>query len=158
MERDFGQAARTTESYTLQSHQYINQSLCGNLITLEKNYAKVALRTNTQMSVDEFELVHGGFVFAAANFAAVAAVNHPFAVLSGARTSFLAPVKVGDEIIFEAKSKYNDARKREIFVVGFVNEIKIFEGSFDTVIMDKHILKANMKKIGAYNEKEYVGA
>jgi hypothetical protein len=56
-------------------------------------------------------------------------------------------VKVGDEILFEAESKYNESRKREVMVVGKVNEIKIFSGVFDAVILDRHVLKMSIKKV-----------
>jgi acyl-coenzyme A thioesterase PaaI-like protein len=144
---------RSGGSYSLQTHQYINQNLCGNLIEIEKNYAKVSLKTNTQMSVDEYELVHGGFTFAAADFAAMAAVNDPNVVLIGSQTSFYSPVKVGDEIVFEASSKYNDSRKREVVVTGKVHDIKVFSGIFEAIILEKHILKMNMTKVKS-SEKE----
>ena len=145
LEQNYGSTARSGKSYTLQTHQYINQNLCGNLVEINQNYAQVSLKTTGQMSVDEYNLVHGGFLFAAADFAAMAAINDPYVILSAAQTDFYAPVKVGDEVVFEAKSRYNDSRKRIVDIVGSVNEIKVFEGSFDAVVLDRHILKDNIK-------------
>jgi acyl-coenzyme A thioesterase PaaI-like protein len=147
IEQHYGSKAKLGGSQSLQTHQYINQNLCGNLMEMDRNFAKVSLKTNAQMSVDEYDLVHGGFIFSAADFAAMAAINDPYVVLVGSQTSFYAPVKVGDEILFEAESKYNESRKREVMVVGKVNEIKIFSGVFDAVILDRHVLKMSIKKV-----------
>ncbi|MFG5142702.1 hypothetical protein O8I45_12840, partial [Campylobacter lari] len=35
----------------------------------------------------------------------------------------------------------DDSRKREVKVVGFVNEIKIFDASFQVITTDDHIFK-----------------
>ncbi|MEF3191213.1 MAG: thioesterase [Campylobacterales bacterium] len=96
------------------------------------------------MAADEMGLVHGGFTFSAADFAAMAAVNHPNVVLVGAKTRFLAPMKVGDEAIFEAKASHTTTKKRDVSVTAVVNGIKIFEGEFATVVLDRHVLKMSI--------------
>ena len=154
LEQNYGVASRGTRSLTLQTHQYINQNLSGSLVLLEQNYAKISLKTTAQMAVDEYDLIHGGFIFAAADFGAMAAINDPYVILSGAQTDFYAPVKAGDEVIFEAKSRYNDSRKRVVDVIGTVNEIKVFEGQFDAVVLEKHILKSNIKHMPRKTSEE----
>jgi len=131
----------------LNTHQRIKNNLCGSLISLEKGYAKVNLLTTGDMLVDELGLVHSGFVFSAADYAAVAAVNEENIVVIGAKTSFLAPAKVGDLIEFEAKAKFEDSRKREIAVTGKINDIKIFEGVFHAVVLEQHIFKTKIKNV-----------
>ena len=79
--------------------------------------------------------------------AAMAAVNDPYVVLSGATTSFLSPVRAGDNVIFEAKVRHKDGRKREVDVVGRVLDIKVFEGLFKTVVLDKHVLNIDLMNV-----------
>ena len=134
-----------TLSDELKTHQRIRNNLSGSLIKLEKGQATVNLHTTNEMIIDDMGLIHSGFVFSAADFAAAAAVNEENLVIIGARTSFLAPTKVNDLIQFQAKAKFEDSRKREIHVVGKVNDIKVFEGTFHAVVLDKHIFKIKIK-------------
>ena len=130
----------------LRTHQRIDQNLCGTLVELKPGYAKVELETTKDMIVDEMGLVHGGFTFGAADFAAMAAVNEPNVVLVSSECRFLSPVKVGDMIVFEAKELYREARKRNIHVVGYFEDIKVFEGEFMAVVLDRHVLKLKLVK------------
>ncbi len=130
----------------LNTHKKIKKYLSGDIELLKENYAKVKLNCTSEMAVDEMGLIHGGFTFGAADFAAMAAVNEPYVVLIGANSKFLAPVKVGDTIIFEAHARFEDARKREVGVVGSINEIKVFEGTFDAVILPEHVLKLKLRR------------
>ena len=129
----------------LLTHTRIKHSLCGSVQTLEPGHAKINLKTTKEMVIDELGLVHSGFIFSAADYAAAAAVNEANLVVIGARVNFLAPAKVEDIIEFEAKAKFEDARKREIHVVGKIKEIKVFEGIFHAVMLDKHIFKVKIK-------------
>ncbi len=135
------------EFVKLKTHTKIKKYLSGDIVELKENYAKIKLSCTKEMAVDEMGLIHGGFTFSAADFAAMAAVNDPYVVLIGSKSKFLAPVKVGDVVTFEAHSKFEDARKREIDVVGTINEIKVFEGKFDAVILPEHVLKLKLKKV-----------
>ncbi len=131
---------------SLKTHNKIKKYLSGEIETLKENYAKVRLSCTNEMSVDEMGLIHGGFTFSAADFAAMAAVNEPYVVLIGSNSKFLAPVKVGDIVIFEAHARFEDARKREVDVVGSINDIKVFEGTFTAVILPEHVLKLKLKR------------
>ncbi len=133
-------------SEELKTHQRINQELCGRLLELRSGYAKVELDTTREMTVDEMGLVHGGFTFAAADFAAMAAVNDPNVVLVSSQCRFLAPVKVGDRVVFEAKELYKETKKRTVYVTGYYEEIKVFEGEFMAVVLDRHVLKLKLVK------------
>ncbi|NLC27359.1 MAG: PaaI family thioesterase [Campylobacteraceae bacterium] len=130
---------------SLKTHQQVKSSLLGSLVLLDRGHSKVNLLTTANMVIDELGLVHSGFVFSSADYAAATAVNEEHVVIIGARTSFLAPAKVGDLIEFEAKSKFEDSRKREITVTGKINDIKIFEGIFHAVVLEKHIFKVKIK-------------
>ena len=114
----------------------------GRLVELNENGAKVVLETTQDMAVDEEGLVHGGFTFSAADFCAMASVNEPYVVLVRvSNCEFLAPVKVGDVVEFNGKILLKDKRKVDVLVKGYLNEIKVFEGVFGCVILDKHVLK-----------------
>ena len=65
----------------LNTHLNINTSLCGKVVKLDTGYAEVLLHTTQQMSADSQCLVHGGFIFAASDYAAMSAVNDPYVVL-----------------------------------------------------------------------------
>ena len=125
----------------LNTHKKINQTLCGKLIEQDKNYAKVKFEATPEMAVDDEGLVHGGFTFGAADFCAMATVNHPYVVLVSSKSKFLAPVKVGDVVIFESEVIFDDDKKQEINVTGKINDIKVYEGIFGTVVLKKHVLK-----------------
>ena len=124
----------------LNTHLNINTALCGKVTKLEKNYAEILLHTTQQMSADEQGLVHGGFIFGAADYAAMVAVNDPFVVLGSASSKFIAPVKVADVVLFKAKIGTEKGRKKEVSVEAFVNDKLVFEGVFTTFVLDKHVL------------------
>ncbi|KFL33646.1 thioesterase [Sulfurospirillum sp. SCADC] len=139
----------------LKTHLKIKSTLVGNLVAMAKNTSKVVLQTTHEMSVDEFGLIHSGFLFGSAEYAAVAAVNEPNVVIIGCRSKFFAPAKVGDLITFEARGRFEDARKREIKVIGMINEIKVFEGLFQAVLLERHILQTKIDELQAsFNPKD----
>jgi acyl-CoA thioesterase len=133
-----------SESITLRTHDLINSRYSGELDELREGYAKVNLLTNDEMGVDSYGLVHGGFIFCAGDFAAMAAVNDPNVVLSAVNADFLSPVRVGDSVVFEANVRHKDGRKREVIVTGSVLDIKVFEATMRTVVLEKHVLKLNL--------------
>ena len=141
----------------LLTHAKIKNSLVGTLTELKKSLSKVVLQTTNEMVVDEFGLVHSGFIFGAAEYAAVAAINQENVVIIGCRSKFFAPARIGDIIEFEAKGRFEDARKREIKVIGKINEIKVFEGIFQAVLLEKHILKTKIDELQAnFNTKDFM--
>jgi len=131
-------------SVILRTHELINSRYSGDLDEIKDGYAKVSLITNDDMRADTYGLVHGGFIFCAADFAAMAAVNDPNVVLASSASTFLSPVRVGDQVIFEAKVRHKDGRKREVIVIGSVLDIKVYEANFKTVVLEKHVLKLNL--------------
>ena len=132
----------------LQTHDKIRSHLCGSIIKLEAGYSKTTLQTTKEMSLDDFGLIHSGFIFGAADYAAAVAVNEPNVVIIGSRSKFLAPAKVDDMIEFVAYAKFEDSRKREIKVTGHINEIKVFEAVFQAVVLEQHIFKTKIKNAG----------
>ncbi|MDD2779940.1 hotdog domain-containing protein [Sulfuricurvum sp.] len=130
----------------LNTHEKINTNYSGEIVKLEIGFAKVVLETNEVMRADEVGLVHGGFIFSAADFAAMASVNEPNVVLASCNCLFLAPVRVGDKVTFEATEHQKEGRKRNVTVRGFVHDIKVFEGEFKTVVTERHVLRLDLIK------------
>ena len=128
----------------LRTHELTNCAYSGSLEELREGLAVVSLVATEDMRVDTYGLVHGGFIFSAADFAAMAAVNDKNVVLSAATSEFLSPVRVGDEVIFTAKVRHKDGRKREVYVEGKLLDIKIFTSTMKTVVLDKHVLKLDL--------------
>ena len=122
------------------THLNINTTLCGKVTKLQENYSEVLLHTTQQMTADKQGLVHGGFIFGAADYAAMSAVNDPLVVLGASNSRFLAPVKVGDAVLCQASVVSGKGKKREVEVQAFVGEKLVFEGSFTTFVLDKHVL------------------
>jgi len=138
------------------THTKVKSTFVGNLTEFKKGFAKVVLQTTHDMIVDEFGLIHSGFIFGAAEYAAVASINEENIIVIGCRAKFFAPAKLGDFIEFEAKGRFEEARKREIKVIGRINDIKVFEGIFHAILLEKHILKVNPTELQAnFNSKNF---
>ncbi len=93
------------------------------------------------MAVDEQGLVHGGFIFGCADYAAMLAVNDPWVVLAKAESRFLAPVRTGDEVVARAESDGDPRRPRvEVEVVRDDQVVASFV--FGCAVLDHHVLEA----------------
>lgn len=101
----------------------------------------MALDTTHQMAVDEQGLVHGGFVFGVADYAAMLAVNDPNVVLAGAQSRFLKPVRQGDRAVARARTVATEGRKHEVAVEVSVGSTRVFEGTFTCVVLGHHVLE-----------------
>jgi len=146
------------EEVFIHTHERVNADLCGEILLLERGYVETKLVTTAEMVADDIGLVHGGFIFSAADYAAMVAVNERNVVLVGSNCQFLSPVKFHDEVKFVAKVRHKEGRKRNVYVEGFVLDIKVFEGEFKTVITERHVLKLQLldeddEALGA-NEEE----
>ena len=128
----------------LKTHERVNHDLSGEIVTLENGYVKLKLVTIPEMVADHHGLIHGGFVFSAADYAAMAAVNEENVVLVASDCQFLSPVKNGDIINIVAKVRHKEGRKRNVHVTGHVLDIKVFEGEFKTVVTERHVLKLKL--------------
>ncbi|WP_345977598.1 PaaI family thioesterase [Sulfurimonas sp. HSL3-7] len=123
------------------THMKIDSSLCGEVVEIGEGRARVSLLTTAQMSADEEGLVHGGFIFGAADFAAMCAVNEPNVVLAGSECRFLAPSVVGDTIDFEATVVKREGAKALVEVQAVSKGKSLFNGNFKTVVTKEHVLK-----------------
>jgi len=122
------------------THKTINQELCGKPLLIEQGFSKVELLTTEQMTADEMGLVHGGFIFGLADYAAMIAVNDPNVVLGASNVKFLKPVKVNEIVIAEARVTSQKGIKYQVDVTVKFKDAKIFEGEFTCFVLDKHVL------------------
>jgi uncharacterized protein (TIGR00369 family) len=122
------------------THQAIDQKQCGSPIMVEPDCSRIELKTDDTMTVDHFGLVHGGFIFGLADYAAMLAVNDPNVVLGSADVKFLKPVKVGEIVIAEAKTSLKKGKKHIVSVTVHRNAEAVFSGEFTCFVLDKHVL------------------
>lgn len=134
------------EQTSLITHTKVNTNFSGEVVTINPGYAKVVLDTLEVMRADEIGMVHGGFIFSAADFAAMVAVNEPNVVLASSTCLFLSPVRIGDQVTFIAEEHQKEGKKRTVHVKGYVYDIKVFEGDFKTIITDRHVLRLDLLK------------
>lgn len=125
----------------LNTHLAINRSLCGEVISLSEGKSTVKLDITLEMVADDRNLVHGGFIFGAADFAAMAAVNDPNVVLGSAEVKFLKPTRSGQFVVLHATVAGADGKRRRVEVEG-VDETgaKVFSGVFTCFVLEKHVL------------------
>ena len=122
------------------THQLINKDLCGTPVMVENKKSCVDYTTTQQMAADESGLVHGGFIFGLADYAAMLAVNHPNVVLGGADVKFLKPVRVGESVQAQADVTSVSGKKQMVSVeVTRENEV-VFKGEFSCFVLEKHVL------------------
>jgi acyl-coenzyme A thioesterase PaaI-like protein len=122
------------------THLAIDPRLCGRPVELAPGRARVELATVPEMAADERGLVHGGFVFGCADYAAMLAVGDPLVVLAGAEVRFLAPVAVGESVIAEARVTAEEGRRREVEVTVECGGTAVFAGTFRCAVPDRHVL------------------
>jgi uncharacterized protein (TIGR00369 family) len=122
------------------THQAIEQTLCGRPVQVETGFSRVEFVATPEMTVDDFGLVHGGFVFGLADYAAMIAVNHPNVVLGAADVKFLKPIILGDKVVAEARVEEIQGKKHWVAVSVLKQEKVIFQGMFTCFVLDKHVL------------------
>jgi acyl-coenzyme A thioesterase PaaI-like protein len=123
------------------THDKISNRLVGKPIEVVTGVKATAeLVATEEMAADATGLIHGGFTFGLADYAAMLAVNHPNVVLGSAQTKFTAPVRVKETMIAEATVTKIDGRKSEINVNVKVGEQKVFTGTFLCYTLEKHVL------------------
>lgn len=124
----------------IKTHDSINSKLCGKPLVLEADFSRIELKTDATMAVDGMGLVHGGFVFGLADYAAMLAVNDPNVVLGSANVKFLKPVKAGETLTAEAKTTEKQGKKHLVSVTVRRGEEPVFTGDLTCFVLDRHVL------------------
>jgi acyl-coenzyme A thioesterase PaaI-like protein len=127
------------------THRLIDRSLCGEPLSIEDGCSTVALKTSQNMAADEQGLVHGGFIFGAANYSAMIAVNHPNVVLGASEVKFLKPVRTGETVFAIAKIQEVKGKKYWVSVSVTRDEEEVFQGMFTCFVLDKHVLSTSLE-------------
>ena len=124
----------------IRTHEKIDRRLCGEPLKVDTGYSRVQLTAADDMAVDESGLIHGGFIFGLADYAAMIAVNDPNVVLGAAEVKFLKPSVINDTLVAEARVNQEKDKKRMVAVVVKKGETSVFSGTFTCFVLDKHIL------------------
>jgi uncharacterized protein (TIGR00369 family) len=124
----------------INTHLKINHPLCGTPTVVEEGYVRVEMTTTNAMTADDVGLVHGGFIFGMADYAAMLAVNDPNVVLGAADVKFLKPVSVQETVVAEARVITKKGKKQmvDVRVKGIGEEV--FQGVFTCFVLEKHVL------------------
>ena len=124
----------------IHTHRQIDPELCGQPEELQPGYCRVAFTTTRRMAADNKGLVHGGFVFGLADYAAMLAVNDPHVVLGSAAVKFRKPVAVGESLSAEARVNAVEGRKHMVNVTVFRGDEVVLEGQLTCLVLDRHVL------------------
>ncbi|EEB73198.1 PaaI family thioesterase [Thermococcus sp. AM4] len=124
------------------THELASERLVGRPLKIEPGKAEVELLTTDEIAVDEYGLVHGGFTFGLADYAAMLAVNEPTVVLGKAEVRFLKPVKAGEKLIARAEVA-EDLGRKKIVRAEVLNERgeRVLEGTFHCYVLERHVLE-----------------
>ena len=122
------------------THKSVDPGLCGRPEILGEGLARVAFTALPVMAADDRGLVHGGFVFGLADYAAMLAINDPNVVLGAAEVRFTAPVVVGQTLVAEARLTETAGKKRFVAVTVRRGEDAVFTGTFTCFVPEKHVL------------------
>ena len=126
----------------VRTHEKADSKLLGNPVSLEKGKAVVELIASREMVVDDRGLVHGGFTFGLADYAAMLAVNHPYVVLGSADVLFTAPVNAGDRMVATGLVESSEGKQREVSVEVSVDNRVVLRGAMTCFVLERHVLEA----------------
>jgi uncharacterized protein (TIGR00369 family) len=124
----------------IRTHHLIDSELCGQAAELQPGFCRVSFTAIDRMAADGKGLVHGGFIFGLADYAAMLAVNDPHVVLGAATVKFLKPVSVGDHIVADARVSEVNGRKHLVDVIVLRGDETLLEGRLTCFILDRHVL------------------
>ena len=124
----------------IRTHAGIDRALCGAPVALREGEAVVELTPTPAMVADPSGLVHGGFVFGLADYAAMLAINQPTVVLAASECRFLKPVRVGEVLRAQASVTASAPPKHTVRCVVTRGAETVFEGEFRCAVPARHVL------------------
>ena len=122
------------------THLAISPDWVGEAVELAAGLAVARLQTRPEMAADERGLVHGGFAFGLADYAAMLAVNDPHVVLGAAETRFLGPVRVGEVLTARAVVESAEGKKRLVKCSVHTDDREVMTATFTCFVLPKHVL------------------
>ena len=123
-----------------QTHLKTNPQLVGSVVQIGDGTAVVKLETTEVMAVDAEGLVHGGFIFGQADYAAMCAVNDPNVVLGKSSLKFLKPIRFGETVVATATVDQTEGKKSTVQVDVTRGDDVVCQGEFICFTLDKHVL------------------
>ena len=129
-----------TKDMDINTHLLINQELCGSPMIVEEGFVRVEMIATHAMAADSTGLVHGGFIFGMADYAAMLAVNDPNVVLGAAEVKFLKPVSVHETVVADGRVNTVKGQKQVVDVRVKRNKEDVFQGVFTCFTLEKHVL------------------
>jgi acyl-coenzyme A thioesterase PaaI-like protein len=126
------------------THLAVSASLCGVPVVLSPGHAIVELVTCSEMRADAHGMVHGGFVFGLADYAAMLAINQPNVVLGSAEVRLLAPVVIGDSLRAVARLARVEGKKSFVDVEVLRGADSVLRGSFVCFVPPTHVLASKL--------------
>lgn len=123
----------------IRTHPEISPELVGEVVENAPGMCVARLMTIPGMRADARGLVHGGFTFGLADYAAMVAVNDPHVVLGAADVKFFAPIRVGETLIAKAEVFEEKGKKRSVRC-SVVTDKTVFEGVFTCFVLEEHVL------------------
>lgn len=127
----------------VKTHILADKTLLGFPVEIDEGKsAMVQLPIIENMIIDDHGLVHGGFTFGLADYAAMLAVNDPNVVIGSANVRFKSPVQRGDIMIAKSKIIEKTKNKRVVHVEVFVEDTMVLNGELTCYILHQHVLSA----------------
>ena len=124
----------------VRTHEKADPRLVGKPVCLENGEAVVELTATMEMAVDDAGLIHGGFTFGLADYAAMLAVNDPLVVLGSAKVKFTAPVKAGERMVATGVVESVDRGRCDVSVEVSVGERVVLKGFMACYMLKRHVL------------------
>lgn len=121
------------------THEQTSEQYAGRPVELGDGHAVVELDTTEEMAVDDSGLVHGGFVYGAADYAAMLAINEPTVVLAASEVRYPNPTRVGQTVRAEAAVGEDGDRPR-VSVTAAADGETVLDGTFRCAVLDEHPL------------------
>lgn len=125
----------------INTHQLIDNELCGKPVKLSNGESVIEFTALDIMKTDDSGLIHGGFIFGLADYAAMLAVNQANVVLAGAEASFTKPVRVGESLTARAQVFFESGKKHNVTVNIYRGDESVFAGTFYCIVPEKHVLR-----------------
>ena len=145
--------ASLEEEVLLRTHKQLDPIYVGHIESLSEGHCIVSFVTTEMMKADNEKMVHSGFLSMSAEYAALCAVNEPNVMMFHMDATYFACARVGDEVMFEARVRHVEGRKREIDVVGKIDSIKIYSCRATVVIPEYHPLKIQLHDVAGVKER-----
>ncbi len=128
------------EIQNLKTHSNILKNNAYKILALHENHATIMIETDKCEVVKESGLIYDGVIFSAATFSAIAAVNEKNMFIIGVNLDFLNPLRDDGELTFQANVQVSSSGKKNVQVVGKINEIEFMQGTFILLKLDEKSL------------------